>query len=66
MKFPNLEEILLSVTISRPVATMKYGEGNENVVAMVGDEESRSCGEDRGGYTLGRVRIVKVMVAMVR
>ena len=45
---------------------MKYGKGNENVVAMVGDKDSRGYGEDRGGYTQGRVRIVKVMVAMVR
>ena len=45
---------------------MKYGEGNGNVVAMVGDEESRGYGEDRGGYTQGRVRIVKEMVATVR
>ena len=45
---------------------MKCGEGNENGVAMVGDEERRGYGEDRGGYTQGRVRIVKVMVAMVR
>ena len=45
---------------------MKYGEGNGNVVAMVGDEERRGYGEDRGGYTQGRVRIVKEMVARVR
>ena len=45
---------------------MKYGEGNGNVVAMVGDEERRGYGEDRGGYTQGRVKIVKEMVARVR
>ena len=45
---------------------MKYGEGNGNVVAMVGDEERRGYGEGRGGYTQGRVRIVKEMVATVR
>ena len=45
---------------------MKYGEGNGNVVAMVGDEERRGYGEDRGGYTQGRVKIVKEMVATVR
>ena len=43
---------------------MKYGEGNGNVVAMVGDKDGRGYGEDRGGYT--RVRIVKEMVATVR
>ena len=32
---------------------------------MVGDEERRGRGEDRGGYTQGQVRIVRVMVAVV-
>ena len=45
---------------------MKYGEGNGNVVAMVGDKDGRGYGEDRVGYTQGRVRIVKEMVATVR
>ena len=47
------------------MATMKCGEGNENEVAVVGDEERRGYEEDRGGYTQGRVRIVRVMVAVV-
>ena len=45
---------------------MTDGEGNGNVLAMVGDKDSRGYGEDRGSYTQGRVRIVKEMVATVR